>query len=127
MTEEIHILLVDDELDFLETTSKRLQRRGYAVKTAANCAAAFDELARGWARVVVLDVMLPDKDGILCLKEIKQSWPAVAVILLTGHASMQAGMKSVEYGAHDYCLKPVEFEVLLEKINIAYRETRLHS
>jgi DNA-binding response OmpR family regulator len=72
--------------------------------------------------VVVLDVMLPDKDGILCLKEIKQAWPATVVILLTGHASMQAGLKSVEYGAHDYCLKPVEFDTLLEKIRIAWRE-----
>lgn len=123
MTESIHILLVDDELDFLETTAKRLTRRGHAVRTAASCAAAFDELATGWPQVVVLDVMLPDKDGILCLKEIKQAWPATVVILLTGHASMQAGLRSVEYGAHDYCLKPVEFDTLLEKIRIAWRES----
>lgn len=122
MTEAIQILLVDDELDFLETTSKRLTRRGHRVRTAASCAAAFAELATGWPQVVVLDVMLPDKDGILCLKEIKQAWPATVVILLTGHASMQAGLKSVEYGAHDYCLKPVEFDTLLEKIRIAWRE-----
>jgi len=127
MAETIQILLVDDELDFLETTSKRLKRRGYSVRTAATCAAAFDQLATGWPQVVVLDVMLPDKDGILCLKEIKQAWPATAVILLTGHASMQAGLKSVEYGAHDYCLKPVEFDTLLEKIKIAHREASLGS
>ncbi len=127
MTDDIHILLVDDELDFLETTGKRLKRRGYAVKTAATCAAAHHELETGWPQVVILDVMLPDKDGILFLKEIKQAWPNVIVILLTGHASMEAGVKSVEYGAHDYCLKPVEFEDLLEKIKIALRETKISS
>ena len=103
MTNDIQILLVDDELDFLETTSKRLKRRGYAVKTATTCAAALQELENGWPQVVILDVMLPDKDGILFLREIKQAWPALIVILLTGHASMEAGLKSVEYGAHEYC------------------------
>ena len=122
MTEDIHILLVDDEPDFLETTGKRLKRRGYSVRGATTCAAAREELKGGWPQVVVLDVMLPDQDGISFLKEIKAAWPALAVILLTGHASMQAGLKSVEYGAHDYCLKPVEFDTLLEKIKIAYRE-----
>lgn len=127
MTSDIHVLLVDDELDFLETTGKRLMRRGYSVKTAATCAVAYQELETGWPQVVILDVMLPDKDGILFLKEIKQAWPNLIVILLTGHASMEAGLKSVEYGAHDYCLKPVKFEELLEKIKIALRETRIRS
>lgn len=125
MTNDIHILLVDDELDFLETTGKRLMRRGYAVKSAASCATAYTELESGWPQVVILDVMLPDKDGIIFLKEIKQVWPALIVILLTGHASMEAGLKSVEYGAHDYCLKPVAFEELLEKIEIALRESSI--
>jgi len=127
MTNDIHVLLVDDELDFLETTGKRLTRRGYAVQTAATCAAAHQVLETGWPQVVILDVMLPDKDGTLFLKEIKQAWPAVIVILLTGHASMETGIKSVEYGAHDYCLKPVAFEDLLEKIEIALRETKIGS
>ncbi|OGR01440.1 MAG: hypothetical protein A2511_00770 [Deltaproteobacteria bacterium RIFOXYD12_FULL_50_9] len=127
MEKNINILLVDDEADFLETTTKRMKRRGYSVKTATNCADAFQEIATGWPEVVVLDVMLPDKDGILCLKEIKQAWPTTVVILLTGHASMQAGLKSVEYGAHDYCLKPVELDQLIEKIEIAHRESRVKS
>lgn len=125
MSGNINVLLVDDEPDFLETTCKRMKRRGYSVKTATNCEDAFRELQSGWPQVVILDVMLPDKDGILCLKEIKQAWPGLIVILLTGHASMQAGLKSVEYGAHDYCLKPVELDQLIEKIEIAFREARI--
>ncbi len=125
MTNDIQVLLVDDEHDFLETTAKRLQRRGYTVKTATSCAAAW-EVLEGWSpQVVILDVMLPDKSGIVFLQEIKQAWPGLIVILLTGHASMEAGLKSIEYGAHDYCLKPVEFEGLLEKIKIALREAHI--
>jgi two-component system, OmpR family, response regulator len=119
MNEKINILLVDDERDFLETTEKRLARRGYEVRSAINCAEAIRIIADGWPEVVVLDVMLPDRDGIQCLKEIKQRWPAVVVILLTGHASMQAGRQCLEYGANDYCLKPIELDELIEKIKIA--------
>lgn len=122
MDKKINILLVDDEKDFLETTTKRLARRGYEVKSAMNCSDAIQEIESGWPEIVVLDVMLPDRDGIQCLKEIKEKWPSVVVILLTGHASMQAGRQSLEYGANDYCLKPIELDELVEKIKIAYRE-----
>lgn len=123
MDKKINILLVDDEQDFLEITTKRLSRRGYDVRSATNCSEAIQIIGSGWPEIVVLDVMLPDKDGIQCLKEIKQQWPAIVVILLTGHASMQAGRQSLEYGANDYCLKPIELDELEEKIKIAYRET----
>ncbi|MGC2061648.1 MAG: response regulator [Thermodesulfovibrionales bacterium] len=119
MNSKINILFVDDEQDFLETTTKRLARRGYDVRSAMNCSEAIRVLESGWPDVVVLDVMLPDRDGIQCLKEIKQKWPAVVVILLTGHASMQAGRQCLEYGANDYCLKPIELDELIEKIKIA--------
>lgn len=118
----ISLLLVDDELDFLEITAKRLARRGFTVRTATNCREGLEALKAGPVDVVVLDVMLPDIDGIQCLREIKKLYPALAVILLTGHASMEVGLKSMEYGASDYCLKPVELEELVDKIEIVYRD-----
>jgi DNA-binding NtrC family response regulator len=119
MNKKINILLVDDEEDFLETTMKRLARRGYEARSTMNCSEAIQIIGSGWPEVVVLDVMLPDRDGIQCLKEIKQRWPSIVVILLTGHASMQAGRQCLEYGANDYCLKPIELDELVEKIKIA--------
>jgi two-component system OmpR family response regulator len=119
MNKKINILLVDDEQDFLETTMKRLARRGYDVRSTMNCSEAIQVIGSGWPEVVVLDVMLPDMDGIQCLKEIRQKWPTIVVILLTGHASMQAGRQCLEYGANDYCLKPIELDELVEKIKIA--------
>jgi len=119
MNKKINILLVDDEKDFLETTMKRLARRGYDVRSTMNCSEAIQLIGSGWPEVVVLDVMLPDRDGIQCLKEIRQKWPSIVIILLTGHASMQAGRQCLEYGANDYCLKPIELDELVEKIKIA--------
>lgn len=118
----IRILLIDDEADFVETTSKRLLRRGYEVKTALNCSDGLEIIASAWPEVVVLDVMLPDRNGVDCLQEIKSSRPELPVILLTGHASMETGLRGLEYGASDYCLKPIDLETLVEKICITHRE-----
>lgn len=123
MGEKLNILFVDDEPDFLETTVKRLARRGYEARTATSCDGALEVIGSGWPDVVVLDVMLAGRDGIQCLQEIKRRWPLMTVIMLTGHASMNAGIRGLEYGANDYCLKPIELDELMEKITIAWRET----
>ena len=117
-----NILLIDDEEDFLETTSRRLQRRDFEVKTAVRCAEAMPEVVAGWPHVVVLDVMLPDTDGMECLHQIKQQAPHLPVVMLTGHASMQASLQGLEHGASDYCLKPIELDELVEKIIIAFHD-----
>ena len=120
----LRILLVDDEEDFLEPTTKRLRRRGFEVKTATRCQEAMAEVAAGWPEVVVLDVMLPDTDGLECLRRIKRASPHLPVVILTAHASMQAGVQGIEQGASDYCLKPIELDELVEKVQIALKEAR---
>ncbi len=122
MQKDINILLVDDETDFLEITAKRLTRSGYSVSTALSCQQGLEAIKNSDVDVVVLDVMLPDLNGIQCLKEMKKHDPELVVIILTGHASIEAGLRSLEYGASDYCLKPVEYEELVEKIKIAHRD-----
>jgi len=95
------------------------------VQSALSCAAAGEIIDSGWPDIVVLDVMLPDKNGIEFLKEIKAKRPGLPVLLLSGHASVQSGIQGIEYGAYDYCLKPVEFDELVEKIMVACREAGL--
>ena len=116
------ILLVDDEAEFLETMSRRLRRRGFEVHTAGDCASALVEAGSGWPNVVVLDVMLGDADGIECLMRMKRIAPALPVIMLTGHASLQSSILGLEHGATNYCLKPIELDELVEKIIIACKE-----
>lgn len=116
------ILLVDDEAEFLETMSRRLRRRGFEVRTASDCAAALVEADSGWPNVAVLDVMLGHEDGIECLMRMKRIAPALPVIMLTGHASLQSSILGLEHGASNYCLKPIELDELVEKIIIACKE-----
>lgn len=122
MNEDLKILLVDDEPEFLEMTEKRLERRGFLVQSALNFRDAIPLIEEKWPDVIVLDVMLPDKDGISCLDEIKKNWPAAVVIMLSGHASQQTALHSLDRGACDYCLKPMDLDVLVEKIKIAHKE-----
>lgn len=124
MARALHILLVDDEEDFLEATSKRLVRRGFEVRTATRCGEALPVVESGWPDVVVLDVMLPDTDGLACLRTMKGVSPRLPVVMLTAHASMQAGLSGIEHGASDYCLKPIELDALVEKIRIAVADAQ---
>jgi DNA-binding response OmpR family regulator len=121
MEEPLRILLVDDEVDFLDATSRRLRRRGFEVRTATRCQEAMAAVAEGWPGVVVLDVMLPDTDGMECLRRIKRTAPRLPVVMLTAHASLEAGLQGIEQGASDYCLKPIELDELVEKLRIAVK------
>ncbi|MCX7822292.1 MAG: response regulator [Syntrophobacterales bacterium] len=116
----IKVLVVDDELDFLETIVKRLERRGFLAIGVSSGRAALDYLESHSVDVVILDVRMPGIDGIDVLKEIVTKWPTTQVILLTGHGSIEAGMKGLELGAYDYVLKPAKLEDIIKKINQAY-------
>lgn len=116
----IKVLVVDDELDFLETIVKRLERRGLSAKGVSSGKSALDYLESHEVDVVILDVRMPGMDGIDVLKEIVTKWPKTQVILLTGHGSIEAGMKGLELGAYDYVLKPAKLEDIMKKIHQAY-------
>ncbi|MCS7199703.1 MAG: response regulator [Caldimicrobium sp.] len=123
MDKENTLLIIDDEVDFLEVISKRLKRRGFQVFTAVNCKEGLEILKNNLIDLIVLDVMLPDLHGLECLAEIKKL-NEVPVILLTGHASLKTGIESLKLGAKDYCLKPIDFEELVEKIQATLRESQ---
>jgi len=116
------VLLVDDEVEFLQTVTKRLERRKMSVTAAHSGEEALDCLAEAVADVVVLDVRMPGLDGIETLRRIKSGHPLVEVIMLTGHASVEAAIEGMELGAFDYLMKPVEFDELLYKIQDAHKK-----
>jgi DNA-binding NtrC family response regulator len=76
--------------------------------------------------VVILDVKMPEMDGIETLKEIKKRFPLVEVIMLTGHATVESGIEGMKLGAFDYLLKPCEIEVLLQKVEEGAAKKRSH-
>lgn len=114
--EPLRLLIVDDEADFVESLSKRLRRRGIACDGAGCAAEALTRLAADRYDVVLLDMLLPDQNGNEVLPTIKAQWPTITVIILTGHASVEAGRESLRHGAADYLMKPLEMETLFEKL-----------
>ncbi len=114
------VLLVDDEKEFLEVLSERLEVRGFSVETAISGEEALRWIHKSEFDVVLLDVMIPGDNGIEILKEIKRSRPFIHVIMLTGHAKIDTAIWGMELGAYDYLIKPIEVESLVEKIKMAY-------
>ncbi len=114
------ILVVDDEARFRTTLSKRLAVRGLEVVTVGSGKEAIEELKSKPYDVIVLDVKMPEMDGIEALAEIKKINPGAEVIILTGHASVDTAMEIARLGGYDYLLKPSSIEELMEKIDTAY-------
>jgi DNA-binding NtrC family response regulator len=119
------VLLVDDEVDFVQTVTKRLKRNKLSVEGVHSGDDALHHLAGNPIDVVVLDMKMPGMDGLETLREIKARQPLVEVIMLTGHASVEAAIDGMEAGAFDYLMKPVEFDELLYKIQDAHRKKSL--
>jgi DNA-binding NtrC family response regulator len=117
---ECRVLLVDDEVEFLDPVVKRLRHRKLDVRTASSGEEAVRLMAQDPADVVVLDVKMPGMGGIEVLRKIKSRHPLVEVIMLTGHASVESAIEGMEMGAFDYLMKPVELEELIYKIQDAY-------
>jgi len=118
--EKFRVLVVDDEIDFLETIIKRLQARNINVSGADSGYKALEMIGEQDFDVVILDVKMPGLDGIDTLREMKKKKPLMEVIMLTGHASVESGIQGMQLGAFDYVMKPVALDELLEKIRQAY-------
>jgi DNA-binding NtrC family response regulator len=113
------VLLVDDEQDFLDAMATRMKDRGMDVSVTTSAADALKLVESGAYDAVVLDLMMPEMDGLEVLKAIKEKRPEVQIILLTGHATVQKGVEAMRFGAMDFIEKPADLKVLTEKIKQA--------
>ncbi|HHO47638.1 MAG TPA: response regulator [Desulfobacteraceae bacterium] len=110
------LLLVDDEKEFVETTAQRLRKRGYTVFCAYSGPEALEILAENDdVDVVILDIKMPEPDGIETLHILKSRHPLVEVIMLTGHAAVPSAIESLKKRAFDYLTKPCDLHNLLAK------------
>ena len=123
---KIRVLLVDDEKEFVESLSERLELRLFEVKTCFNGDDALRLLQQEDVDVIILDVLMPGKDGIATLTEIKKIKPLTQVIMLTGNATVETAINGMKLGAYDYLMKPTETETLVNKINSAAKLKREH-
>lgn len=123
---KIRILLVDDEKDFVESLAQCLEIREFDVKTALSGDEALDLIRKQDFDAVVLDVLMPGKDGIETLREIKTLKPLFQVIMLTGHATVETAIEGMKLGAFDYLMKPVDTATLVDKITKAHTLKATH-
>ena len=121
------LLLVDDEKGFLDTITKRLEKRKLKIWAVYSGEDALVELEKNTAiEVVVLDVKMPGMDGIETLVEIKKLFPLMEVIMLTGHATVETAIDGMKLGAFDYLMKPCDIDALISKVKEAIEKRRLH-
>ncbi|MBN2156549.1 MAG: response regulator [Candidatus Lokiarchaeota archaeon] len=119
------ILVIDDELAIRKTVGSMLQKQNYLVETAEDYNAIKDKLFVSNYDALILDIVLPDVDGISILHEINKANLNLPTIMLTGAPSLETAKMSVKYGAFDYLIKPVKKEVLLNDVRNAIQKKRL--
>lgn len=117
----IRLLLVDDEEDFRITLANRLKKRNLDVTDVGSGEEAIEIIGKKSFDVAIVDIKMPGIDGIETLRRIKKIDPLVEIILLTGHASIEAGIEGMKIGAYDYVIKPCNVNDLLVKVEDACR------
>lgn len=121
----IRILIVDDETRLVDAFTVHLTEEGMKVFAASNAREALSVLKKESIDVAVLDIRLPDTDGVELLLKLKQMEPTMEVIMLTGHASVATAIRSMKLGAYDYLTKPCKMSELSSVISKAYEKKML--
>jgi len=121
VSDSAHILLVEDEPGLQLTLSDRLRREGYTVETAGDGAAGLEQAASGRFDLVLLDVMLPKKNGFDVLRDLRQRGVETPVVMLTARGQVVDTVVGLKLGADDYLAKPFEMMELLARIEARLR------
>jgi DNA-binding NtrC family response regulator len=116
------ILIVDDESEIRETLFEGLSNNGYAIFLAENGEGALRLFDQRPFDLVVLDVKLPDRDGIQVLDTIKNRSAETPVIMMSGYGTTQNAIEAMRKGAFDYLLKPFSMDVIKQRIQMALKE-----
>ena len=119
--EEIKILLVDDEKQFVDTLAERLAMRGFSARVAYDGPQALKAVEEP-TDVIVLDLRMSGMDGFEVLRSVKKSNPQVQVIILTGHGGDAEEQTAYRMGAYNFLKKPMDIDELLNSIRMAYRD-----
>ncbi len=123
MNEPTTVLVVDDDPSILLTLSTALRARGYLVLGAENGQAALDQVAAAAPDLVILDLGLPDINGLEVCRRIRQ-WTDVPIVVLTAVGADQVKVRALDEGADDYVTKPYSTPELLARLRVALRHHR---
>jgi two-component system nitrogen regulation response regulator NtrX len=125
MTPRPHILIVDDEEGIRESLSSILAEEGYRVESAASAEQALERAARGDLEVILLDVWLPGMDGLEALSRLQAMPRPPAVIMISGHGTIETAVRATKLGAFDFVEKPLTLEKIIVLVRNAVQQRRL--
>ncbi len=124
MPDTIRVLVVDDEEDFATALAERLRHRAFEADVVSSGEAALERLRERAYDVAVLDLKMPGMDGLATLRAVKRAGLDVAVIVLTGHATVASGIDGMQIGAVDFLQKPIDLGILCTSIRAAADRAR---
>lgn len=116
------VLLVDDEVEFVETLAERMRARGLEVDYTHSGDSAIKKVAKKNYDAIVLDLAMPGMDGMETLRHLIEHHPDLQVILLTGQGTIATAVEATKLGAKDFMEKPTDIDKLIEKIRDARAE-----
>ena len=124
--QKAHVLLVDDEKDFVDVMKDRLELAGYTVTACYDIEQALKEVQDKEYDVAIIDLIMPDTDGITAMHRIKIIRPLMECIVLSGQGTLRMAVESMKQGAFDFLEKPCELKVVKQIIDEAYARKHEH-
>ena len=116
MTEQSRILIIDDQENIRESLKLALEKEGYLVETAENGQEAIRKSKEQFYNMALVDLRLPDMDGIELLTKMRETVPEMVKIIITGYPMLENAIEAVNRGADGYVVKPVNMNKLLETV-----------
>ncbi len=113
------ILVIDDETIIRVSCERALIPEGYGVKSASSGEEGLALMEKEPFDLILLDIKMPDMDGIEALERIKERWPEIEVIMITGYGTVETAVKSLKLGAFNYIEKPFSPDTLLSAVKEA--------
>jgi two-component system nitrogen regulation response regulator NtrX len=120
-----HILIVDDEAGIRSTLGEILRDEGYSTTLASSVEETRKQLQRGFYDLAILDIWLPDGDGLDLLTEMRRDHAETPVLMISGHASIDTAVKALHQGAYDFLEKPLSLSRVLVTVQNALDHSRL--
>ena len=124
MDEAARILVIDDDENIRKVLIAILEDKGYNVESAGTAKEAIEKTGKNFYNVALIDIRLPDMEGIDLLTKIKDTTPKIRKIILTGYPTLQNAVDAVNRGANAYILKPFDVEKVLKTIEEQLRKQK---
>jgi len=122
MGETTRILVVDDDEDIRKVLTTILEDEGYTVESASTAKKAIERTRRKFYNLALIDIRLPDMEGIELLAKMRDTTPRMRKIIITGYPTLQNAIEAVNRGANAYILKPFDMEQVLKTIKEELRK-----